>query len=108
MSLLCSTIAVSVNTQLTGIYLVTISLITFCVYGYDKRQAIRQKRRIPEKWLHLLALAGGTIGAFAGQQLFRHKTKKWKFRLIFITIAMVQGAIIVWWLMNRGTSTVVG
>lgn len=108
MSCLCSTIAKGVNLQLIAAYLVIISLITFCVYGYDKRQAIRQKRRIPETWLHLLALAGGTIGAFAGQQFFRHKTKKWKFRLIFITLAIVQGIIIVWWLMNRGTSTLFG
>lgn len=101
MSCLCCLIAVSVTTQLVVVYLVTISLMTFCVYGYDKRQAIRQKSRIPEKWLHLLTLAGGTIGAFAGQQFFRHKTKKWKFKLIFIGIVLMQMSAIVWWLLRN-------
>ena len=101
MSYLCSTISVDANTQLIGIYFFTISLVTFCVYGYDKRQAIRQKSRIPEKWLHLLTLAGGTIGAFAGQQFFRHKTKKWKFKLIFIGIVLMQTSAIVWWLLRN-------
>jgi uncharacterized membrane protein YsdA (DUF1294 family) len=58
------------------IYLITFNLITFLFYGYDKYQAINQKSRIPEAVLHLLTLAGGTIGAIAGQLLFRHKIKK--------------------------------
>jgi uncharacterized membrane protein YsdA (DUF1294 family) len=38
---------------------------------------------------------GGTVGAFLGQVLFRHKTKKWKFQLVFIFIVVMQvGAIV--------------
>ena len=86
------------------IYLITLTLITFCFYGHDKHQAIYQKNRIPEAVLHFLALIGGTVGAFAGQLVFRHKTKKLKFRLIFIIIVLVQAGFISWWIVNkRGT-----
>jgi uncharacterized membrane protein YsdA (DUF1294 family) len=79
------------------IYLIAVSVITFLFYGYDKFQARRNGTRIPELVLHLLALAGGTIGAFLGQILFRHKTKKWQFRLVFILTALVQAGLIAWW-----------
>jgi uncharacterized membrane protein YsdA (DUF1294 family) len=58
------------------------SLVTFVVYGYDKRQARRDGRRIPEQRLHLLALAGGFPGAYLGQQYFRHKTQKTSFAIV--------------------------
>ncbi|NLH16852.1 MAG: DUF1294 domain-containing protein [Phycisphaerae bacterium] len=82
------------------IYLIAVSAIAFLFYGYDKVQARRNGGRIPEVVLHLLALAGGTIGAFLGQFLFRHKTKKWEFRLVFILIVIVQLGLIVWWTMK--------
>jgi uncharacterized membrane protein YsdA (DUF1294 family) len=78
------------------IYLLALTLITFLFYGYDKYQAINQKSRIPEVILHLLTLAGGTAGAIAGQLLFRHKTKKLSFRVVFIIIAAFQTGVIFW------------
>ena len=82
--------------HLLWIYLITLTLITFLFYGYDKYQAINRNTRIPEIVLHLLTLAGGTIGAVAGQLLFRHKTKKLSFRVVFIIIAVVQIGLIMW------------
>ena len=49
------------------IYLIAVSVITFLFYGYDKFQARQNGTRIPELVLHLLALAGGTIGALPGR-----------------------------------------
>jgi uncharacterized membrane protein YsdA (DUF1294 family) len=83
------------------IYLIAVSVITFLFYGYDKFQARQNRTRIPELVLHLLALAGGTIGAFLGQILFRHKTKKWQFRLVFVLIVFVQIGVVAWWLMKH-------
>jgi len=84
------------------IYLTTVTLLTFSFYGFDKHRAVRQKGRIPEVVLHLLALAGGTVGAFAGQLIFRHKTKKLKFRLVFFAIIAVQIGFVLWWFWRRG------
>lgn len=79
------------------IYLLTLTLITFAFYGYDKYQSTHQGNRIPEVVLHLLALAGGTIGAVVGQLFFRHKTKKFKFRVILGMIILIQVGLILLW-----------
>jgi uncharacterized membrane protein YsdA (DUF1294 family) len=88
--------------QFGWIYLIAVSGIAFMFYGYDKYQARRNGQRIPELVLHLLAAVGGTIGALAGQILFRHKTKKWQFQLVFILIVLIQIGLIVWWWMKKG------
>lgn len=77
------------------IYPAIINIIAFTVYGIDKRKAIRHHYRIPESTLILLALAGGTAGAWLGMQMFRHKTKKPKFRYGIPVIFVVQVLIIV-------------
>ena len=59
------------------------SLATFVVYGIDKRRAKHDGNRISEKRLHMRSLLGGWPGAIAGQKLFRHKTVKKSFRLVF-------------------------
>ena len=51
------------------------NFIVFLVYGIDKRKAIKDKWRIPEKTLLLLALFLGGTGALIGMGVFHHKTK---------------------------------
>ena len=63
------------------VYLVLINLVTFFVYGADKRRARQGKWRVPEKTLFLLPLLGGSVGALLGMRVFHHKTRKAKFRL---------------------------
>ena len=75
-----------------------LSLVTFVVYGFDKRRAQLDGRRVPEKTLHLLAFLGGWPGALAGQRTFRHKTQKLSYRIVFWLcvighVALVGGAI---------------
>lgn len=57
-------------------------LITFFLYGADKRKARKGKWRIPESTLLLFSFFGGSLGAFLGMQLFRHKTQHWKFKIL--------------------------
>ncbi|MCP4175135.1 MAG: DUF1294 domain-containing protein, partial [Fuerstiella sp.] len=65
------------------------SPITFGAFGWDKWKAERDGRRIPEKFLYFLALAGGWPGAVIGQTVFRHKTIKPVFRTILFGIMSV-------------------
>lgn len=64
------------------------SLGCFGLYGYDKRQARGQGQRTPEKVLHACELAGGWPGALLAQQVFRHKTRKSSYQLVFWVIVL--------------------
>ena len=57
----------------------SLSLLTFVLYGIDKRNAIKERWRISEKTLQVFALLGGWPGALLAQQVFRHKTQKRSF-----------------------------
>ena len=79
-------------------YFAGVNLTTFGAYLYDKSVAGGNLWRVPETVLHLLALAGGTPAAFAGQYLLRHKTRKAGFRAWLWVIVAVQGlAVAGWW-----------
>ena len=73
---------------------ILISLLTFFCYGWDKWQAKRSGRRIPEKRLHWLSLLGGWPGALLGRQLFRHKTRKTGFTMVTWLIVTAHGLLI--------------
>ena len=62
------------------IILLVINVITFLTYGIDKRKAKHDKWRIPEATLLLLAVLGGSIGAWLGMKAWHHKTMHLKFK----------------------------
>lgn len=79
--------------NITSAWLAMINGVAFAMYGVDKYKSMHHKWRIPENTLLLLALAGGSIGAMLGMQVFRHKTKHLKFKygvpLIFLAQIVV-------------------
>ena len=77
-----------------GAWLFSVNVVAFGYYGYDKGQAGRSARRVPEVVLHGLSVAGGSLGAYAGMRLFRHKTIKGSFRIFFWFIVVMQLALI--------------
>ena len=68
--------------RLLLIALFAVNLLSFVLYGIDKAKARRSAWRIPESTLLLTALLGGSVGALLGMELFRHKTKHAKFRIL--------------------------
>lgn len=79
-----------------AVWLIAINLVTFAVYGADKRRARRGAWRVPEKTLFLLSLLGGSVGALLGMRVFRHKTKHWYFVWGVPAILLAQLALAVW------------
>ena len=77
-------------------YLGSVNLLTFGYYGWDKRQAVLGGWRIPELVLFVLAIIGGSPGALVAMWLFRHKTIKGEFRLVYWSIVAVQAALGLW------------
>lgn len=77
-------------------YLAAVNVAAFAVYGADKRRAKKERRRVPEKTLFLLAAIGGSLGAWAGMYAFRHKTRHWYFVWGIPAILAAQMALAVW------------
>ena len=74
-------------------YLIVINILTFAVYGIDKRKARQGSWRISEATLLMLAVIGGTIGALLGMQVWRHKTMHLKFKYGLPLILLAQIAL---------------
>ena len=70
------------------------NLISFTIFYIDKRKAIKAKNRISENSLLLSAFLFGSIGAFLSMQIFRHKTKKLKFRILVPLFVVVKVLIL--------------
>ena len=75
-------------------YLLAINAVTFIVYGIDKYKAKKAKWRIPEATLLLLAVLGGSIGAWMGMKVWHHKTMHKKFKYGIPAILLIQIALI--------------
>ena len=78
------------------IYLAVITVVTFLVYGIDKWKAQHKRWRIPESVLLGLAAIGGSVGAWLGMKVWRHKTQHKKFKYGVPAIFVAQVAVVVW------------
>ncbi len=70
-------------------YLIILNIISFFIYGFDKRMAIKGNRRVSEYHLLVLSLFGGCIGSLLGMKVFHHKTKKLKFWILNIIFTIL-------------------
>jgi uncharacterized membrane protein YsdA (DUF1294 family) len=72
-------------------YIIGVNVLTFLVYGIDKWKAKKGKWRISEATLLLLAIIGGSIGAWLGMKAWHHKTmhKKFKYGIPLIILAQI-------------------
>jgi uncharacterized membrane protein YsdA (DUF1294 family) len=86
-----------------GCWLAVVNGITFIYYGYDKARARGGEGRVPEVVLHGLAAVGGSPAAYLAMRLFRHKTVKGSFRILFWCIVLLQLSVaayvakLLWW-----------
>jgi uncharacterized membrane protein YsdA (DUF1294 family) len=67
------------NAQYGIAYGLLINFTALILMAHDKSQARKNRRRIPEKTLFLVAALGGSIGSIAGMRAWRHKTKHFSF-----------------------------
>jgi uncharacterized membrane protein YsdA (DUF1294 family) len=86
----------SFNTRLAEVtyYLIIINIAIFLVYGIDKWKAKKSLWRIREASLLVLAVLGGSIGAWLGMKVWHHKTQHKKFRYGIPVIIIIQLVII--------------
>ena len=72
------------------LYFLIVNMITFASAGYDKYLAIKNKRRISENTLFLMAFLGGSPGMLLGMLVFNHKTNKSSFIIKFTILFLIQ------------------
>lgn len=79
-------------------YLFGVNLLTFIVYGVDKSKARKSRWRIPETALLMLAVVGGSVGAWMGMRVWHHKTLhlKFKYGIPFIFLLQIAFCIYLW------------
>lgn len=80
------------------LYLAVINIVAFVLYGSDKKRAKQNVWRISERTLLFIALLGGSVGAFLGMRVFRHKTKKALFNIGVPCILLLHVAIAAWYI----------
>ena len=81
-------------------YLLAVNITSFLLYGIDKYKAKKGRWRISEATLLLMAVIGGSIGAWAGMRLWHHKTMHKMFKYGIPVIIIFQVALAVYLLTN--------
>ena len=82
-------------------YLLVINAVAFFVYGIDKLKARKGWWRIPESTLLLLAIIGGSVGAWLGMKVWHHKTMHKKFRYGLPLILLLQLSAVLYFLVRH-------
>ena len=80
--------------QYSMYYLLAINIVSFFLYGIDKYKAKKNKWRISEATLLMIAVIGGSIGAWVGMRLWHHKTMHKKFKYGIPLIIIMQIALV--------------
>lgn len=84
------------TTKVEIVALITVNIAVFALMGIDKFQAMRGHWRIPESTLLMLAVLGGTPMMVAAMALFRHKTRKYTFKMALVIIGVLQVLALMW------------
>ena len=82
--------------QFSMYYLFAINIVSFFLYGIDKYKAKKNKWRISEATLLIIAVIGGSIGAWVGMRLWHHKTMHKKFKYGIPVIMIMQVCLVVY------------
>ena len=77
------------------VYVLSINLISFLAFGFDKYKANRNKRRLKNGLLLGLSFIGGAIGGLIGMNVFRHKTKKAYYKIGLPLMILMQVLMLV-------------
>jgi uncharacterized membrane protein YsdA (DUF1294 family) len=94
---LAKIISLALNLMLMSILFYSfliLNCVAFVVTAYDKRLAIKNKRRVAEKTLLSFVAFGGTVGTTIAMIVFRHKTSKKSFLLKYFGIIVIQILIV--------------
>ncbi len=64
-------------------YYIIINIVLYVTMVIDKKRAIKDQWRIPEKNMYLMAVLGGGLGGLCAMVFKRHKNRHMDFILVF-------------------------
>jgi len=76
-------------------YLILINIVGAIIFALDKYKAQSQKRRIPEKTLHIFEFLGACFSIIPMMYLIRHKNQKASYYLITFAAGLVWASLII-------------
>ncbi len=96
-----------VNLDISGVfsnvplllYLGIINIITFIAFAIDKKNSVKNRRRIKIVTLLGLCFIGGSVGGLAGMYILRHKTRKDYFT-VGIPLIIVTHLVLLFFIIN--------
>jgi uncharacterized membrane protein YsdA (DUF1294 family) len=75
--------------EILAAWLFVVGILGAVAMGLDKGKAQRHERRISERTLFLISLAGGFWGVLLGGGISHHKTSKISFQLVVLATAFL-------------------
>ena len=70
-------------------YYILINLVLYITMVIDKKRAIKDQWRIPEKNMFIMAVLGGGLGGLCAMVFKRHKNRHMDFILVFTMTAIL-------------------
>ena len=87
------------------LYFAVISLTAVIVTIADKIRAVKDKWRVSENALMIIALLGGGISMYITMLIIRHKTRKLKF-MLGIPLIIILETIALLWVLNYAAQAI--
>ncbi|MGB3714419.1 MAG: DUF1294 domain-containing protein [Candidatus Promineifilaceae bacterium] len=102
-SLISTFLLVGILNIITGwpfylLWILSVSVVTFGLFGVDKALSKTDRARVPESVLHFFTLIGGFPGQILGRIVFRHKTsfkRHPSFTIVLVISIVIQIAVII-------------
>lgn len=88
-----------VQTLLWG-FIVVMNLVAFALFGIDKQNSVRGRRRVSETCLMTVAILFASAGTLLGMLFFRHKIRKKKFAVTVPLLLLLQASVL--WILQMG------
>lgn len=81
-------------------YIGIINLISGFIFAFDKQAAIKGRRRIPERTLHILEMLGGVFANLLLMYTLHHKNRKLSY-WIWTWLVMIGWVVLIYFILRK-------
>ena len=81
-------------------YIGIINLISGFIFAFDKQAAIKGRRRIPERTLHILEMLGGVFANLLLMYTLHHKNRKFSY-WVWTWLVMIGWTVLIYFILRK-------